>query len=709
MLKPNDSALILKTDQITSVKATLPKGKVETIDGIFEDAELRQGHPTVLKGALAEAEAIRPDPPRDPKSVKAFLAFMRLRDEVTKKIRKAKLKVDLRGHWRNGKSLFQAEAFKRSLTEHMFLYAVKVEDLRDLKTALGKKPLKRWIALGSIPLGSGECSHCGRRRLQLETNGMTLRIAGGRCSAEKGFSPNAWELNVPSGKILVANDLRRWFPLPEGDPVDSVNTVDGCRKTAEAYAGIGLSHAYVGNTCPGVYKLADGMFKIASEPADDLKPYPKFNGERVAGVVTDLWWYSLCDVDEFERRAKKFGGSLKEILSWHTKVIDVKPGVYQFKHYDDASRDDSPKETLYATFQWVRSPDPVRDYLAEYESVDVNAHAYVRAMMKQWPALYGHRTDRGDFDGDSAIAWSKLTEEQRLHTWGRIADQIFFTGGSGTDWHEKGFPVAKVDRSVPDVNPPSFRFQTYWYPFGGEYGGIFREKLAPSFAKLAFRCLESIISFGEKVRDDNKGRDVLGARNRMSEAVKQYRRLAKLYPDLADPEYVAWLKEPGRAEKWVENFDLGPEKTEKHHKHIADQRWVPEGTYAVEFDASKMKEDAHFAGPHGWAKKKNATGFAIWRFRSSGEGGWWEHNARDAIPLHSIARVVKLGGIAQTAETLIEVAFDYGTKWMKDPKERKAFSEQTDKSGLRTLTKNEYERLLKKFAKTNGEEPAVAS
>jgi len=46
----------------------------------------------------------------------------------------------------------------------------------------------------------------------------------------------------------------------------------------------------------------------------------------------------------------------------------------------------------------------------------------------------------------------------------------------------------------------------------------------------------------------------------MSLAVKRYQELAEKYPDLADPDYVWWLSQDGRAEAWVERFDLGPEK-----------------------------------------------------------------------------------------------------------------------------------------------------
>jgi hypothetical protein len=168
------------------------------------------------------------------------------------------------------------------------------------------------------------------------------------------------------------------------------------------------------------------------------------------------------------------------------------------------------------------------------------------------------------FGNGKKTPWSEFTEAERLSAWQDVADHIFCTIGGGTEWHEKGFPLAKVDPSIPDVEPPSFRAQFSWYPFSAPYGGLFENiPFSPGFAKLVFRVLESVISFGMAVREDRaKGiREVGPARDRMMVAVKRYRELAPLYPEAADPAYVEWLSQKGRAEKWVRDFDLGPEVT----------------------------------------------------------------------------------------------------------------------------------------------------
>jgi len=739
MFKPGDTALIVASGKLTKVTTgnrkhqpfvysteSHPAQGVDTEDGCFLESELQQAHPSVLatanptEKAPAEAlqELVKDDDDSDAADVVA--GAKRLLNKITKinselhfkvaaQLRKTEMAdVDLKGHWRNGAAFWSFDSFKKRILADMFVWAFKSdEDAQDLQKALKtKEPMDRWIDLGpcSSSLGHEGCSYCGVKRFHMETNGVALRLTGEPCALPNGFEPNEWELNVPSGKILVANDLRRWFPLPEGDgDIQSVNTVIGCRQTAQAYAAVGMSHAFVGNTCPGVFKLADGSFKIASEPYDDAdeETQAAFEGKRVAGICTDLWWYSLCDSDEFDRRLKKFGGTKKDKS---IETIDVKPGVYRFRHHDDSSRDHdtSEGETVYATFEWVREADPVKDFLKAWDEVDVNPHAYVQAQVKRWPTLYG-AVRNAYRDNENVVPWSEMTEEQRISSWKRVADHIFFVIGGGTDWHEKGFPRSSVDPMVPDIEPPSFRQQNHWYPFSKPYGGLYEPKyLAPSFAKLLFRCLESVISFGMAVRDDATSRDVPYVRQRMQEAVERYRELAKQYPEQADPEYVWWLNQPGRAEAWVKNFDLGPTFTEKHSKNAAAQRWIPEDAYAIEFDARKLK-DGHFAWAEGhWAKKEDAERYAIVEWSDNGQKDprlncfWASHAKNTAIPLYSVARVVKVGAVSHMGASLIEVAFDYGTSWMTNPKKRKAVAEHGEKAAIRLLTKAEYEKLLPK-------------
>ena len=575
--------------------------------------------------------------------------------ELREKVETALLKatLDFNGHWKHGAVL--GEDFK--VLEHLFLgsRSMSKTDAEDLvRAAEAGTPLDRWVPVDvSLGLtGLRTCSYCGDDDFATETNGRAVRVAGEPCKFPNGLPPTEWELNVPSGKLVVANDLRELFPLPEDEDFD-INTTMGCRQTALAYAANGMSHAFVGNSCPGVFECGDGLFKIATPPNDEewdekrrkhvkVKPAPTFEGERVAGICTDLWWFSLCDHAEFQRRCGRFE---QKAADFSVEVIDVKPGVYRFRHDEEARRHYGPGECVYTRFEWVREPDPVQDFLTRYEEAEVNANAYVQAMVARWPTLYG-KTPHPLGGEDTAVPWSDMTEEARHHSWQRVADHVLCTIGGGVDWHERGFPKAKVDSSVADVDPPSFRAQQSWYPFSKPYGGLFEPKtLAPSFAKLAFRVLESVISFGMTVRDSERCREVRDVRERMMVAVKRYRELAKQHRELADPEYVAWLGQKGRAEAWVENFELGLEFTEKHRKHASQQRWVPENAYAVVFDARKLK-DGHFAWHPKkggcWANKKDAERYAILGHGDNGQPS--ERQLLLVVPRHQHVRATLLRG-----------------------------------------------------------------
>lgn len=732
MYKPGDVVIVLKHEKArrqhrlppkyaTVLPGTPTSGKwpVLTTEGEFEETELHQAHPSVLLTAEGRdpADAWRADMEARAKQGGERLPY-ELRDKIEGALKKASM--DLNGHWKSGVVI--DKEFK--ILEHLFLPAdaFSTSDAKALlQAAKTKKPLDRWLPLNISLSMSGlsglrRCSYCGEDDFETETNGTTVRIAGPRCKFPEGLPPTEWELNVPSGKLVVANDLRDLFPLPEDEDFD-INGAMGCRQTTLAYAANGMSHAFVGNSCPGVYACSDGTYKIANTPADEkwdgkkyvpVKPAPKFDGKSVANICTDLWWYSICDHDEFKKRLKHF----KQKDDFRADIVNVKPGVYRFRHNEGRSHD-GPEECVYTRFEWVRDPDPVKDFLSQYEEVEVHAHAYVQAQVAKWPTLFGKVTNRLKRK-ETAIPWADMREEDRLHSWQRVADHIFCTIGSGTEWHSKGFPTAKVDPTIPDIEPPSFRAQHHWYPFSKPYGGLFEPKtLAPSFAKLAFRILESVISFGTDVRDGERSREVPYVRERMLVAVKRYRELAKQYPDLADPEYVAWLGQKGRAEAWVERFDLGPVFTEKHREHVKCQRWVPEDAYAVEFDARKLKE-GHFAWhpkKNGgcWANKKDAERYAINQWEDNGKAPehncfWTCHATNTSVPLYTVARVVKVGEVSHMGSTLIEIAFDYGTPWMRDQAKRKALGESAEKAGIRVLTREEYEALLPKAEQSFKEE-----
>lgn len=329
-----------------------------------------------------------------------------------------KLPLDLGGHYRSGKAIpedvleitrhsIEAVYFSRE-TENNLLAAMKT------RTAID------WV---DIRLQC-ECRECGGKPT-LETNGLLIR-GKTQCPFPEGLGPTIVELNVPSGKMVVANDLRHLFPVM-GDY--NINRADGMRKTTLAYAKAGMAHAYVGNSCPGFYRCSEEKFVIGVGTPNPK--WPDFKRSReVARIGTDLWWYSVCDYDEYIRR----GGELSE------SVVKCSPGVYQFKHvYEDCDHS-SRGPQAYTYIEKVREPDPIKNYRADYDSLNPTAGQIIAKKMADWPSLFG------DIIG--------------------AVNHLMCVIGNGARYHPNGFWSASTDlrNDLPSVEIPVFDEQIRWYP-----------------------------------------------------------------------------------------------------------------------------------------------------------------------------------------------------------------------------------------------------
>jgi len=166
-------------------------------------------------------------------------------------------------------------------------------------------------------------------------DGINL-VADSDCAFPNGMPEYSIDLSVPSGKLVIANDLRDLFeneyeeedlrPCSRGFGFN-LNSDMGCRQVFEAYGKLGMAHGFVGNTCPGVYRINEDALTISrikydEDLNDEDDPLP---GERVAGICTDLWWYSIVDYDDYVRRT---GEKPNEWCS----IVEVKPGTYRVTH-----------------------------------------------------------------------------------------------------------------------------------------------------------------------------------------------------------------------------------------------------------------------------------------------------------------------------------------------------------------------------------------
>jgi len=220
------------------------------------------------------------------------------------------------------------------------------------------------------------CGECGEI-LKLSFDGQTLKILN-ECTKPNGAMPFSFNIEVPSGKLHIANDLRSACPnaeyeygkAPNNESRD-INTQIGTVNTTLDYAVDNMAHVFVGNSCPGVYRKESGGYVVCNPGYDDEKdediPFEE-KMESVASIGTDLWWFSMIDEDELRKRfiehihpkwiaspELKMDKSECTFENWieyqGCEVVDVEPGTYQFDvlKYD---RDDG-LPTIYSTFHRV--------------------------------------------------------------------------------------------------------------------------------------------------------------------------------------------------------------------------------------------------------------------------------------------------------------------------------------------------------------------
>ncbi len=179
-----------------------------------------------------------------------------------------------------------------------------------------------------IELTSARCAFCDRYSDAVITeDAVTERTP---CPYPDGFT-SVITLAVPSGTIIVSDDLRPVYNWSETG-LTSYNSLLGQHQVIAAMAKAGCAYGPVGNSCPGLYRTGTDTYVIASpgyDPESDQEILPA-DWTRLAGIITDLWAYSIADFADWKAR----GGNPAALqLGWSETVVDVTPGTYEFTHH----------------------------------------------------------------------------------------------------------------------------------------------------------------------------------------------------------------------------------------------------------------------------------------------------------------------------------------------------------------------------------------
>jgi len=226
-------------------------------------------------------------------------------------------------------------------------------------------PMPEWIPLNK-PNCNQYCINCGKNS-QLETNGHEVRLVG-PCEYPEGYPPWSVEVEFPTGKIYVWDDLRPWFPEAEAklEKLESdkdvlwdysVNRTVGNHNSMLVYAEENYLTGPCGNSCPGIYQKDDNPDELLvatpayeDEDGNDLGDSGIPGYTRIGGVCTNLWRYSFADAHYMENSVSVDLEELEKL-----DVIHVNAGRWRCTNYQHLEVFDLKKMSLYAKLE--RLPD----------------------------------------------------------------------------------------------------------------------------------------------------------------------------------------------------------------------------------------------------------------------------------------------------------------------------------------------------------------
>jgi hypothetical protein len=175
---------------------------------------------------------------------------------------------------------------------------------------------------------TSQCGTCDAE-LKLEITGDAVTVRGDPCAYPDGVT-SVITLSVPSGRIIVADDLRPVYNWDDADMSAGYNSALGQLQATEAMAAAGCAYGPVGNSCPGLFRTGGDSYVIASTGYDEEtdKELTPEGWELMASVITDLWAYSVADYEDWTSK-----GGDPTALGWSETVVDVAPGAYRFTHH----------------------------------------------------------------------------------------------------------------------------------------------------------------------------------------------------------------------------------------------------------------------------------------------------------------------------------------------------------------------------------------
>lgn len=183
-------------------------------------------------------------------------------------------------------------------------------------------------------------------------------------------------LKIPSGKIVIANDLRDIFDIKKNEDDFNVNQIYGKFKCSKFWAKKGMFHCFVGNSCPNVYKNLNNKELIIGDVDQKelnqinkrnvpkkLKNFPIANYRKISNITTGLWWYSIMDYGLYCKLIKENPTRVD------IEIFDIEPGIYKCLHYHHLKKDEYMLEKNCECIQCRNDKYPESIYLELFSHI----------------------------------------------------------------------------------------------------------------------------------------------------------------------------------------------------------------------------------------------------------------------------------------------------------------------------------------------------
>lgn len=203
---------------------------------------------------------------------------------------------------------------------------------------------------------SYSCGMCGSF-IDPEVTKEAVRVKDA-CPASGGIT-SVIRLEVPSGKIVVDDDMRPMFNGFDHDGFADYNSALGQHQVIEAFAEDKCAFGPVGNSCPALWQIDEGEYIIGRKPwveslddpwMDEDDVLAPEGARKLASVCTDLWAYSIVDFDEWVRR-----GGDPEDLPGMAEVVEIPAGTYEFTHHtNELDFDHDADDVVYADIKKIK-------------------------------------------------------------------------------------------------------------------------------------------------------------------------------------------------------------------------------------------------------------------------------------------------------------------------------------------------------------------